>query len=452
MKRKALKLAASVVALLAITATSWAQEPEPDRDPDTLYALAESHAAVAEYEESARLYEQFAEQEPYDVRALTALDNAYLFRLGLDQRDAAKRDLVAYERLYGPDERDNPKLAAGIFWTQQDLLDSTKARRKHALEYLAIYEVEGGIDRAVVAHAVIAQIDWRASCRHPLLFDSCIAIEREPASQTKRPRRPERCGLPTHSIITVHRRDTKLAASAQDRFVTILKLIRKHQRADLPITDLERERDFADAWAMAMVYQADAQYEESSKIDVPEDLDFFLGTGRDSGDPVAERRYKAQRDKREDSAKRLDDFLEQKRQFARELRDPYSEVRHTGSPYWSIVAAFRVASLTQNVADQLYRAKLPTALRSDKQIEVYCEYLAKEAKPVEEQAIAAWTYCVERSTELLYFTEFSRLCEAELQVRDPKRYPTTHELFGESVYAGTGLKSVGVLPEPCHDE
>lgn len=435
---------ASVVALLSITALGWAQEPEPASDPDTLYALAESYAATARYEESAKLYEQFAEQERSDVRAPVALHNAYLFRLGLDQRDAAKRNLVAYQRFY---ERANPRTVAAIFWSQHDLLDSTKAQRKHALEYLATFDHDGGLDRVIVAQAVVAQIDWRRSCRQPLLFDSCIAIEREATPRTK----TKRCGLPTQGIVTVHRRDTKLAASAQDRFKTILKLVRKRQRAN-PEGEGKHEPDFADAWAMAIVYQADAQYEEFFRIDVPEDLDFVLGPGRNSGDRVAERRYKAQLEKREDSYKRLRSFFEQKLELGGELQNRYFEVKSTGSPYWTIVAAARVASLLQNFADQLQRAKLPARVRSVDSIKAYCDSLAEHAKPVEEQALHAWSYCVERSTDYQFFTEFSRLCEAEVQARDPKSYPATHELFGESVYAGTGLASVGVLPEPDDEE
>ena len=101
------------------------------------------------------------------------------------------------------------------------------------------------VDRAVVAHAVIAQIDWRRSCDEPLLYDSCITVKRKRAlsgveaiekrkkmeekakkaeaeeeKDGKKPRfrPPKNCGSPTQGIITVHRRGKKRREAAQSRF------------------------------------------------------------------------------------------------------------------------------------------------------------------------------------------------------------------------------------------
>lgn len=283
---------ACTAALLSIVTVGWAQDPTAENleDPDDPvpcadviedHDRAECHAGIADYEASAQHYEQFATQHPDDPRVPDALHNAYLFRVGLDQRDAAKRDLVAYERLYEYDD----KTAAGIFWSQHDLFDSWKDQRRHALDYLVSYDLDGGIDRAIVAEATIAQIDWRRSCRRPLLLDSCITIEREspPPSPAPRFRRPARCGLPTQGIVTVHPRDAKLASAAQTRFEKVLKLARSKQLA-VPEDDPRRKQDFRDAWAMAMVYQADEQYEEFLRLEPPTDLEFPLlpETERDS--------------------------------------------------------------------------------------------------------------------------------------------------------------------------
>jgi len=276
----ALTLPASLV-LAAIAGLGWAREPEPELDDDTLHELAQAHANTAEYEQAATHFEQFAKQAGEDVRAPEALQNAYLFRLGLGQRDAAKRDLVAYQHLYEPDQRDDPEKVAQIFWSQHDLLDSTKDQRKHAIAYLANFEEEGGLDRALVAEAVIAQIDWRRSCPKPLLMDSCISISRE-AMPSAKPKRPERCGLPSQSIVTVHRRNSKLAAAAQERFEKIDKLAARGKNIDILEGDRPRLERFKAAWAMAIVYRADAQYEEFLALELPDDLDFYFGDGRDS--------------------------------------------------------------------------------------------------------------------------------------------------------------------------
>src|SRR5690606_8273651 len=138
-----------------------------------------------------------------------ALQNAFLYRVGLSQRELALADLDRYERLYA---RKHAERAAAVFWTRQQLLDDDAARREHAVDYLARYRSKGGLDRLIVAEVTIAQIDWRRSCPEPLLHDLCVSIERHDKSLV-----PHRCELPQYTTVTVHKRNAKLAQQAQER-------------------------------------------------------------------------------------------------------------------------------------------------------------------------------------------------------------------------------------------
>lgn len=447
--------------------------PDSEHAKDTLHYLAESYQAVAYYDKSAQRYEEFAAQHEKDDRASNALQNAYLFRLGLGQDEKAKENLSKYESLY---KRKDIKKAAKIFWSQHDLLDSTSARRKHAEEYLKTYGKRGGLDRAVVAEAVIAQIDWRRSCEEPLLYDSCITVKRkralsgveaiekrkkmeakqkkaeeEASKSNKKPRfRPPRyCGSPTQGIITVHRRTKKRRESSQARFKKILKMVGSGKKIEIPKEDKKRAEDFKNAWAMAMVYRADKEYEEYLRIKMPEDLDFLVEEWRKgSGVRSWERKYEAQKKKAADSKKRVTEFFESKTKIGVSLQEQYAAVKGTGSPYWVLAAAARTASVLQNFADQLYRASIPSDFNTQDQVWAYCDTLALKAKPVQDQALAAYTYCIQRSTEFQFFNEFSRLCEEEMQQRDASLYPATNELFGVSIYTASSIEKVGVLEDP----
>jgi hypothetical protein len=134
--------------------------------------------------------------------------------------------------------------------------------------------------------------------------------------------------------------------------------------------------------------------------------------------------------------------------LGKELQDQYAVVKGTGSPYWVLAAAARTAGVLQNFADQLYRADVPSDFRSQEQVWAYCDALADQADPVQEQAMGAYTYCVERSTEYQFFNEFSRLCEEEMQQRDATKYPATNELFGVSIYTASRIEKTGVLEDP----
>jgi len=450
--------------------------PDSEHARDTLKYLAESYQAVAYYDDAATRYEEFAEKYPKDGESADALQNAYLFRLGLGQETKAKDNLVKYESVY---KKKDIEKAAKIFWSEHDLLKSVGAKRSHAEEYLKVYGKKGGLDRAVVAEAVIAQTDWRRSCDEPLLYDSCISVKRKrvisgveeiekrkkleekakrkaeeeaknESSDMKKARfkPPKNCGSPTQGIITVHTRGKKRREQAQARFRGILKSIGKG-KVQIPAEDIKRADDFKNAWAMSMVYVADEKYERYLTIEMPSELDFSVEDYlKDSGVPAWEKKYKEQVAKAEDSKKRVGAFFESKMKLGKELQDEYAVVKETGSPYWVLASAARTASVLQNFADQLYRADVPQDFRTDEQVWAYCDALADQADPVQEQAMAAYTYCIERSTEFQFFNDFSRLCEEEMQQRNADKYPATNELFGVSIYTASRIERVGVLEDP----
>jgi hypothetical protein len=375
----------------------------------TLAALAWSHAALAQYEPSAERYEQYARRYPKSKHAPEALQNAYLFRVGLGQTDAALRDLEDYEKLY---ERENPELAARIFWSRQTLLDTHKQRREHALAYIQRYGRSGSIDRWLVAEATVAQIDWRSSCAEPLLFDSCISLQGTESS-------PKRCGEPGGDLIVAHPRKSKLAADAQARFGRIISAIHKNS-IKIPEYEYERQASFLDAWAMATVYQADADFEDFLRLEVPAKLD--------------------------PGSVRMQEFVEHELKLATELVERYAGVKQIRSVRWQTVGMSRVGLLYESFARQLGQAKVPSTVRGDAQVKSHCEQLAAWAQPVRDRAIEAWQYCLARATEYQLVDEYSRLCELRLAELDP-RHPATHELFGEPSHAPTRLRTVGVLPE-----
>ncbi len=426
--------------------------PESKLAKKTLKELGENYHAIAFYSDAAERYEQYAERYGKDDFAGDALENAFLFRLGLGQQQEATKDLERYESLY---RRKDPKRAAGIFWARHDLLEEPDETLRHAESYVRTYGRKGGIDRLVVAHAVAGQVQWRQSCNKTMLGDSCVSIRREKATVGNETRQhaadlrrrskrkiPERCGRATQGVITVHRRDAKLAAAASKHFEQALGLAKK---AKVPADDETRAGAYRDAVGMAMVYQADAAYEAYLRIDMPEDLDFFIEEWKkDSGHPGLERQYRQQLARVEKTRERFKEFFEVKVAKRDELITAYGKVLESGSPHWVLAAAARSANVFQNFADQLYRAEVPKTIRTEEAYDDYCFGLGDYAQPLEEAATKALGYCLDRSTEYQFFNEFSRMCEEELQQRSPDQYPATNELFGRSRYTRARLDTVGV--------
>jgi TolA-binding protein len=451
------------------------RHPDSKHAKDTLHYLAGSYQAVAYYDDAAQRYEEFASTYAKDDRSPDALQNAYLFRLGLGEDVKAAENLKKYEGVY---KKKNPSKAAKIFWSRADLIKEDSERRKHAEDYLKTYGAKGGKDRQAVAEAVIAQIEWRRSCEKDLVQDSCMTIkrkrvlsgveeiekrkklearqkrqeEKEAAKKGKTKKKtfkpPKRCGSATQGIITVHKRDKKRSDAAQKRFTKILKLAGKGD-LKIPADDLKRADDFRNAWGMAMVYKADQDYEEYMTLKMPEGLDFTVEEyKKDSGLPKWEKEYAEQVKKKADSEKKFGEFFEKKKKLSDQLTEQYAKVKVTKSPAWVLAAAARSASVQQNFSDQLYRAEVPQSFKTQEQVWAYCDALADFAQPLQEQALNAFTYCIERSTQFQYFNEFSRLCEDEMQQRDADRYPATNESFGISIYTASKIEHVDVITDP----
>ena len=430
--------------------------PQSQHYQQTLRELGENYQAIAYYADAADLFEQYAAKYQKDEFSSNALRNAYLFRLGLGDEAKAEEDLNKYEDLY---KRKDPKTAAKIFWSKHALLDSDEKRLAHARAYIRTYGSKGGVDRQLVAEAAIGQILWRQSCEKELLYDSCLTIKRVKATAGEETRKkadklrkkgkkkkddvPKHCGSATQGLITVHKRNPKLASEAQSHINTAVKLASK--KADIPADDNERAEAYKNGVGMAMVYKADQKYEEYLKINIPEGLEFYTEDWKKgSGIPKWEREYKAQLEKKLDSEKRFKEFYESKNKLGQELVKDYAEVKSSGSPFWVLAAAARSAVLSQNFADQLYRAEVPGSIKTEDMYFAYCDALASFAEGAEKQAVEAFTYCLQKSTEYQFFNQFSRMCEEELQQRKPDEYPATNEMFGTSIYTDSRLDVVGV--------
>lgn len=197
---------------------------------------------------------------------------------------------------------------------------------------------------------------------------------------------------------------------------------------------------------MSAVYKADRQYEEYLKIEMPGNLSFHVEEWKkDSGYPKWEKEYKEQVKKKEDSTKRFLEFYEKKTKIGQALQQQYDGIVNAKqSPYWMLAAAARSAMVSQNYADQLYRAEVPKEFKTEEQADAFCDELGDRAQPIQEDAVKKFSFCLERSTTFQFFNEFSRLCEEELQQREPDKYPATEELFGISQYTASRPDRVDV--------
>jgi hypothetical protein len=119
---------------------------------------------------------------------------------------------------------------------------------------------------------------------------------------------------------------------------------------------------------------------------------------------------------------------------------------------WAIAAAARYGQLYQNFADQMWTSEIPKDVRTgefaEDKVAAYCDTLADgfrdenmnlllgaDGKPIfagvnliEEESVKGFSFCLKTSTDLNWFNDWTKFCEAELAQIQPQNFPTAGEI------------------------
>ncbi|HJZ87373.1 MAG TPA: tetratricopeptide repeat protein [Polyangia bacterium] len=440
-------------------------KPNSTEAQKAFYQIGENYHGIAYYQRAAESYEAFAAKYPGEKESADALSNATFFRRGLGDDEKAIADNNLYIKFYG---QRKPAEAARVFFSIGAIYEKEKkwdALIRHLQEFLNKYGSKAP-DLQVVAHAQMGLILWRQSC--PLQdtqLGACIKIERVRAGGAAsalakiakgkkiKIKGKAQCGPETKSHITVAKRGESKAHEAQRHFAQALSLYKSHGKGVAGGTEAERAARIevmSDAVAHARFMQAEEVYEKLLALPFPNDLVF-------SDNPKLKR-------KNEESKKKFDAWLKDKGKVLEQARAIYLNVLEFKQANWSIAASARIGQLYQNFADGLFTAPIPSPSdlvsklekagykKDDIQEAVdtfrdkYCDTLQDQADPLEAKAIEGLGKCLEKSTELSWYNEWSGLCEQELNQIKPNEYPMAAELRAEPGYAATRVDE-GILIE-----
>ena len=259
-----------------------------------------------------------------------------------------------------------------------------------------------------------------------------------------RPALRTQCGPPTKTKVVVIRRHPGLARQAQRHFAQALTLHRAMarapaQKAPVSVELRRRQRQASAAAAAAQFYQAEQRLESFLALRFPADLDF---TRR--GRRRAEGRFMS--------------YLTRKTARLEQARAAYQQVIKARVPHWAIAASARVGQLFQSFADALYTAPVPRpdiprvlVSRQDRReylqlfYDAYCDRLEVVARPLEQKAEQGLAICLRKSTQLSWYNEWSRLCEAELNQIKPSTYHLAAEIRARPSYVRARNQRVALL-------
>jgi tetratricopeptide (TPR) repeat protein len=413
-------------------------KPDSPLAKKAVYMVGRDYQDIAAFEAAAENYEQFAARWPGEKEASTALYRASFFRRGLGESRKAIEDTKLFIKNYGP-RSEFTDIAAGVAFGEGQIFEQQhdwKQLGDHLKTYLRDWGARGGVDREIVAHVKLGELLWREACPVEGTAGACIEIKR-PRRRPQATRAPREKTCVPGVIITLHERKPPLAREAQSHFATALKLYQNGAAAKKVPGKDESERDarvhdLGFYAADARMLQGDAEYEKFLALQLPDGLAFA---------PGAKGRARA---KDAESRKRLEAWLFQKGRRLEESRRIYQSVILLKQAHWAIAAAARIGQLFQIFAHQLEGAPIPTPPPAPAGIDAvtwrgyfrdgFCDEIGNHVAQLDDKAEDALKMCLDKSTELSWFNEWSQLCETELNALKPGPYPLATELRAEPGY------------------
>jgi tetratricopeptide (TPR) repeat protein len=387
--------------------------------------LGKAYGDIAFYDRASDKLEQYAKKYAGEKDAYDAMSEAVFFRKGIGDDAKAIDDTKYFVKMFSqkkPQEAANAMFALTSVYEKQG---EGEAVIKHLREYIHQFGDRGGADRMVVAYTKIGQVLWHQSCPVKEVDGACIKVSRERAISSKRQKarkgggggeQRRQCGPESKIKLTVVKRDERKLREALVAFAAAAREFDKRQGKTGG--DEAVARHF---YGMAKLAEADKELEAYLDLKFPQGLNF---------DPRPEMKAIAAK-----SNKRFSEWVAQKTKIGGVAKAKYNAVFAVKDNADSITAAARIGQISQDFSDALFTAEIPTNVRTgpyaQDATDAYCDKLAEVADPLEATSLEAYGTCLSKSTELGWFSEWSKLCERELGQIRPEEYPTTSELRAE---------------------
>ncbi len=388
--------------------------PKSKLTAKSILRAGKAYADMAFYAEAAKKLEQYAKRYAGEQDAYDAMNDAVFYFKGIGHDDKAIEDTQYFVRTFGARKPAEAAEAAFALTAIYEKRGDDDAVVKHLREYVRVHGSRGGSAKLVTAYSKLGQVLFRRSCASKTVDGACIKVSRERAvasranAQATRGLRTQ-CGPDSKIKLTVMPRDARAVRAAQEAFAAAL---REYAKVSPSTPEYGMARHHA---AQAKLADATVELEAYFTLAFPTNLDFSAQR------PAVARK----------SMTRFDAWLGGKEAAGRRAAEKFSQVLSLKDNASSIAAAARIGQISQHFADALFTAEIPRDLRSgpyaEDQIESYCDVLTEKADPLALRALDAYGVCLSKSTELGWFSEWSKLCERELGQIRPELYPTASE-------------------------
>ncbi|MEM6962247.1 MAG: hypothetical protein AAF550_11000, partial [Myxococcota bacterium] len=122
-------------------------------------------------------------------------------------------------------------------------------------------------------------------------------------------------------------------------------------------------------------------------------------------------------------------WVQSKTQALQEAEQEYNKIAELEVPSRMIAAAARIGEMYRSFVDEFRDAPIPREIENDPELrDIYYGALDERSEPLVRQAVDKFEFCIRTSTNVRWFSRFSRQCEQELNRLEPREYPLAAEL------------------------
>ena len=345
--------------------------PKSRYAPHALARTGQLYARVMMLDKAADALEEYASKYAGEKDAYYALSDAVYYRRALGDDERVIQQTKFFVKMFGAKKLNEAAAAMFALTSVYEKRGDPETTIKHLQEYVRVYGDKGGRSNFVIAFAKIGELQWQRSCPVRQIDGECVRIKRgTPVCEGAR--------------VAVERvkRDPRLVKEALASFATA---IRKYE--------VERIDDPAARYyyARALVVRTDAEAEAAPMPAAPRGAKLAAWT---SEQVVARGK----------------------------LNTKYEAVIAAKDFAGTIAAAARIARLSDEVASAIVSTAAQPA---------DCKALADTAAPFRENAIRGYAVCLAKASELGFFEDNARSCEAALARLAPDEFPPFRELVGQ---------------------
>jgi TolA-binding protein len=361
----------------------------------SVYDLGANYQAIAVYDEAAFWYERYARENPKDDKAVQALEDALVLRLGLGQEEQGLKNADLFAKTYGakhPARAAHVGFAIGAYHAERS--DWDKARRALS-SAMRVVDSHGAFDVKVQAHALLGRVLSRtgAITNAATEYDRVRALTKDPA----------------------------LLARRSDGL------------SDVPHENLRKKAKVLTAVGEARFFFAELKRKEIDRIRFPE----YKGSGR-----------------RDDVLRHINtkvaDWIKKKRAGIEDVEQQYLKILELQPtpPSWAIAAGSRTGLMWGKFVAEFRAAPTPAEWKQkgpsphgdltwEEIRAAYLESIDLASEPLKQRAKAAFQSCLAYAVKYQYSDEHSRKCEEWLS----KNYASEFHLIDELRGAPTRVSS-----------